>query len=74
MYQHMIRYHASNKDYEGLLSCCRKFGAQEPSLWVQALSACSKDANTPSKVLSEVLQVIGSFIFIYKHLISDFIK
>lgn len=59
MYQHMMRFHASNKDYGGLVACCRKFGSQEPTLWVQALAACSKDAATPSTVLSEVLQVIG---------------
>lgn len=59
MYQHMMRFHASNKDYTGLVACCRKFGSQEPTLWVQALASCSKDADTPSKILSEILQVIG---------------
>ncbi|XP_059475193.1 vacuolar protein sorting-associated protein 11 homolog [Neocloeon triangulifer] len=58
MYQHMMRYHSVNKDYEGLLACCRKFGAQDPGLWIEALSTCTKDHSTPSKVLSEVLQVI----------------
>ncbi|CAB3388099.1 Hypothetical predicted protein [Cloeon dipterum] len=58
MYQHMMRYYASSRDYEGLLACCRKFGGQEPTLWVQALNACSKDSGAPAHVLSEILLVI----------------
>ncbi|KAF4524978.1 hypothetical protein B566_EDAN011906 [Ephemera danica] len=58
LYHHILRYHSTHEDHEALLMCCRKFGTQDPSLWVQALWACAKDSSTPPRILMEVLQVI----------------
>jgi len=60
-YQQIIQYHIRQQDLKSVLSCCRRHGQQDPSLWVQALWFCARDPRTPSKVLEEILQVIGTF-------------
>lgn len=50
-----FRHHMSKGDSEAVLTCCKRFGHQEPSLWVQALWACIRDQkNPPEELLSEV--------------------
>lgn len=45
----------SKGDSEAVLTCCKRFGHQEPSLWVQALWSCIRDSkNPPEELLSEV--------------------
>lgn len=45
----------SQQDANSVLACCRRFGHQEPSLWVQALWSCVRDTrNPPANLLSEV--------------------
>lgn len=58
LYQQILQYHIRQRDYKAVLTTCRRFGQQDPSLWVQALWACTKDAETPSDLLGEVLTVI----------------
>ncbi|KAK7790409.1 hypothetical protein R5R35_013503 [Gryllus longicercus] len=58
LYQQIVQYHLRQGDYSSVLAACRRFGNQDPSLWIQALLACAKDADTPSQVLGEVLSVI----------------
>ncbi|XP_047107852.1 vacuolar protein sorting-associated protein 11 homolog isoform X3 [Schistocerca piceifrons] len=58
LYQQILQYHIRQRDYKAVLTTCRRFGQQDPSLWVQALWACTKDSETPSDLLGEVLSVI----------------
>lgn len=58
LYQQIVQYHIRQQDYKAVLASCRRFGHQDPSLWVQALWSCAKDANMPSSLLSEILSVI----------------
>lgn len=56
----------SNGDHSAALACCRRFGHQEPSLWVQALWLCIGEAKSPpQELLTEVLTVIAK-----EHLLS----
>lgn len=46
----------SKGDSEAVLTCCKRFGHQEPLLWVQALWSCIRDnKNPPQELLSEVI-------------------
>ncbi|KAJ9600043.1 hypothetical protein L9F63_009660, partial [Diploptera punctata] len=58
LYQQIVQYHIRQQDYKAVLASCRRFGHQDPSLWVQALWSCTKDANMPTSLLSEILSVI----------------
>lgn len=54
-----VRYHMTKGDSEAVLTCCKRFGHQEPSLWVQALWTCIRDnKNPPEELLSEVSKQI----------------
>ena len=53
-----MQYHIRQQDYKAVLASCRRFGHQDPNLWVQALWSCAKDASMPSSLLSEILSVI----------------
>ncbi|KAG8269549.1 Vacuolar protein sorting-associated protein 11 [Homalodisca vitripennis] len=57
-YQQILQYHLSQQDYQSVLACCRRFGLQDSSLWVQALWAGAKDVDMPSHLLIEILNVI----------------
>ena len=59
MYQTILNYHVAQRDYPSVLVCCRRFGHQEPGLWVQALWAVSPHTNLPRDLLDEILSVIG---------------
>ncbi|PSN48268.1 hypothetical protein C0J52_03049, partial [Blattella germanica] len=58
LYQHIVQYHIRQQDYKSVLTSCRRFGHQDPSLWVQALWSCAKDSSMPSSLLAEILSVI----------------
>ncbi|KDR21303.1 Vacuolar protein sorting-associated protein 11-like protein [Zootermopsis nevadensis] len=58
LYQQIVQYHIRQEDHKAVLASCRRFGHQDPSLWVQALWSCAKDPNMPSSLLSEILGVI----------------
>ncbi|XP_066993542.2 vacuolar protein sorting-associated protein 11 homolog [Anabrus simplex] len=58
LYQQIVQYHFRQQDYKAVLATCRRFGNQDPSLWVQALWCCAKDADTPSNLLGEILTII----------------
>ncbi|KAL1122315.1 hypothetical protein AAG570_003720 [Ranatra chinensis] len=58
MYQAILKYHVAQQDYSSLLVCCRRFGHQEPGLWVQALWAVAPQQNLPHDLLDEILSVI----------------
>ncbi|KAJ8946786.1 hypothetical protein NQ314_008769 [Rhamnusium bicolor] len=48
LYQQILRYHISKNDANSVLACCRRFGHQEPTLWVQALWSCVRNTKHPS--------------------------
>lgn len=43
-YQRILGYHLARRDSASVLVCCRRFGHQEPTLWLQALWACVRDS------------------------------
>lgn len=55
----IVRHYLKIGDYNSLITCCKRLGAQQPSLWLQALSGLRDNKNAPSNLLSQVLQVIG---------------
>ncbi|XP_018335224.1 vacuolar protein sorting-associated protein 11 homolog [Agrilus planipennis] len=60
LYPQILRYHVSKGDESAVLACCRRFGHQEPSLWVQALWSCVRESNSPLiDILPEILTVIA---------------
>ncbi|KAG5888950.1 hypothetical protein JTB14_012209 [Gonioctena quinquepunctata] len=72
LYQQILRYHISNNDSNSVLACCRRFGHQEPTLWVQALWSCVRDTKEPSMdLLNEILTVIAKEKLFSPQLVID---
>nr|CAD7588133.1 unnamed protein product [Timema genevievae] len=59
LYQHIVQYHIRQRDYKAVVASCRRFGHQDPNLWVQALWSCAKNSDMPSDLLAEILTVIA---------------
>lgn len=64
-YQQILQYHLCQKDYQNVITCCRRFGNQDSSLWIQALWAGARNPNVPPYLLNEILGVIGTIINCY---------
>lgn len=71
LYQRILGYHLARKDATSVLSCCHRFGCQEPSLWLQALWACVRGAVPVDTLLPEVskstirsISIIKCIVFI----------
>ncbi|RZF44682.1 hypothetical protein LSTR_LSTR000634 [Laodelphax striatellus] len=60
MYQQILQYHLTQKDYSSAIACCQRFGNQDSSLWVQALWAGARDKDVPPSILKDILYVIES--------------
>lgn len=58
-YHLVVRYHLKNRDYNGLISTCKRLGSNQPSLWLQALTGLRDDDKAPPTLLLQVLNVIG---------------
>lgn len=72
LYQQILRYHMSNNDSNSVLACCRRFGHQEPTLWVQALWSCVRNSTNPSMdLLNEILTVIAKEKLFSSQLVID---
>ncbi|XP_030768032.1 vacuolar protein sorting-associated protein 11 homolog [Sitophilus oryzae] len=72
LYQQILRYHISKNDPNSVLACCRRFGHQEPTLWVQVLWSCVRDNKQPSiELLNEVLTVIAKEKLFSPQLVID---
>lgn len=72
LYQQILKHHISKNDANAILACCRRFGHQEPTLWVQALWSCVRDSNTPSfDLLNEILTVIAKERLLSPQLVVD---
>ncbi|XP_022916247.2 vacuolar protein sorting-associated protein 11 homolog [Onthophagus taurus] len=60
LYQQILRYHMSRGDTNAILSCCKRYGQQEPSLWTYALFySVQNEENPPLDILPEVLSAIA---------------
>ncbi|XP_044740291.1 vacuolar protein sorting-associated protein 11 homolog [Chrysoperla carnea] len=71
LYQQILRYQMRQKDgdMQAALACCKRYGHQEPTLWVQALWYCARNVDTEStdnnkeslveNILPEILNVIA---------------
>ena len=61
LYHLIVRHHLKNKDYSSLISCCKRLGPLQPSLWIQALTGLRNDAQAPANLLAQVLHVICEY-------------
>uniref|UniRef100_A0A1B0CT92 Vacuolar protein sorting-associated protein 11 homolog n=2 Tax=Lutzomyia longipalpis TaxID=7200 RepID=A0A1B0CT92_LUTLO len=59
LYHLIVRHHLKNRDYNRLLDTCRRLGALQPQLWLQALTGLRSDKTAPSNLLSQILHVIA---------------
>ncbi|KAL3272653.1 hypothetical protein HHI36_014118 [Cryptolaemus montrouzieri] len=72
LYQQILRHHITKNDMNSILACCRRFGNQEPNLWVQALWSCVRDTpNPPQALLNEILTVIAKERLLSPQLVID---
>ncbi|XP_029051219.2 vacuolar protein sorting-associated protein 11 homolog isoform X3 [Osmia bicornis bicornis] len=60
LYQEILRFHLREGDSEQVLATCKRFGHQDPNLWVQALWSVARNKEAPAKLLADILAYIGS--------------
>ncbi|CAF5070201.1 unnamed protein product, partial [Rotaria sp. Silwood1] len=60
LYQQILQYQMDNKDNDEILATCRKYGEDDPQLWIQALSYFSKlkSADGCRKEIQQILKYI----------------
>lgn len=67
MYSEILQFSMDRKNYESVITACRRFGDKEPHLWVQAFWFFAKNFGDYDKaMISEVLKVIEA-----KHLLPS---
>ncbi|XP_078033958.1 vacuolar protein sorting 11 isoform X1 [Augochlora pura] len=59
LYQEMLRFHLREGDSEQVLAICKRFGHQDPNLWVQALWSVVRNKEAPTKLLADILTYIA---------------
>ncbi|XP_070156564.1 vacuolar protein sorting-associated protein 11 homolog isoform X1 [Polyergus mexicanus] len=59
LYQEILRFHLREGDSEQVLATCKRFGHQDPNLWVQALWSVAKNKDAPTKLLADILAYIA---------------
>ncbi|GJQ72175.1 hypothetical protein Trydic_g3267 [Trypoxylus dichotomus] len=74
LYQQILRYHMSQDDSISVLSCCRRYGQQEPTLWIHALFYCVSSKNPPMDILPDILSVIAKEQLLSPQLVIDAIE
>lgn len=57
LYHQILAYHIDQKDYDGVIRLCEKFGTHDPNLWIQALGFFAR-AEGASQHLTTVLQQV----------------
>ncbi|XP_005091075.1 vacuolar protein sorting-associated protein 11 homolog isoform X1 [Aplysia californica] len=58
LYQQILRYHMEHREYVHVIEACKKFGQQDPQLWVQALSYfASKEENCKSQLMETLSHI-----------------
>ncbi|CAD6232599.1 GSCOCG00006969001-RA-CDS [Cotesia congregata] len=60
LYQEILQYHLREADDESVLSTCRRFGHQDPNLWVQALWSVARNRKASPKLLADILTFIAA--------------
>nr|XP_006822187.1 PREDICTED: vacuolar protein sorting-associated protein 11 homolog [Saccoglossus kowalevskii] len=58
LYQQILRYHMEHDEHIHIIDCCKRFGQQDPSLWVQALSYFAGKEEDCKPQIMEVLSHI----------------
>ncbi|XP_017787997.1 PREDICTED: vacuolar protein sorting-associated protein 11 homolog [Habropoda laboriosa] len=59
LYQEILWYHLQNGNSEQVLATCKRFGHQDPNLWVQALWNVARNKEAPTKLLTDILANIA---------------
>ncbi|XP_011305315.1 vacuolar protein sorting-associated protein 11 homolog [Fopius arisanus] len=59
LYQEILQFHLRERDDENVLGTCKRFGHQDPNLWIQALWCVARDNNSSPKLLADILGVIS---------------
>ncbi|KAL2740379.1 vacuolar protein sorting-associated protein 11 isoform X1 [Vespula squamosa] len=59
LYQEILRFHLQEGDSEQVLATCKRFGHQDPNLWIQALWSVAKNKNVSAKLLADILSYIA---------------
>lgn len=62
-YHLIVRHYLMANDFNNLIKCCKRLGANQPSLWLQALTGLCDNKLAPVNLLTQVLQVIGEIEF-----------
>ncbi|XP_076240073.1 vacuolar protein sorting 11 isoform X2 [Calliopsis andreniformis] len=60
LYQEILQFHLREGDSEQVLAACKRFGHQDPNLWIQALWSVARNKEAPTKLLADILTYIGS--------------
>ncbi|XP_012278294.1 vacuolar protein sorting-associated protein 11 homolog isoform X2 [Orussus abietinus] len=60
LYQEILRYHLREGEDEQVLATCKRFGHQDPNLWIQALWCTARTKNSSPKLLTDILSYIGN--------------
>ncbi|XP_036368498.1 vacuolar protein sorting-associated protein 11 homolog isoform X3 [Octopus sinensis] len=58
LYEQILRYHMDHDEYGQVINTCKRFGIQEPNLWVQSLSYFAMKEDNCKTFLMEVLSHI----------------
>ncbi|XP_031570001.1 vacuolar protein sorting-associated protein 11 homolog [Actinia tenebrosa] len=58
LYQQILHYHMEQNDYHNVIDTCKKYGVQDPGLWVQALSYFARKETDCKTQIMEVLSHI----------------
>ncbi|XP_076626733.1 vacuolar protein sorting 11 [Colletes latitarsis] len=58
LYQEILQFHLREADSEQVLATCKRFGHQDPNLWVQALWSVARNKNASLKLLAGILENI----------------
>ncbi|XP_064597137.1 vacuolar protein sorting-associated protein 11 homolog [Liolophura sinensis] len=55
LYQQILRYHMEHDEHSHVIDACKRFGSQDPNLWVQALAYFARKEDNCKTQLMEVL-------------------
>lgn len=56
----IVKSCVQNEDYDELLNCCQRLGANQPSLWLQALMGIRNSTTAPVGLIQKILSVINN--------------
>ncbi|XP_076184053.1 vacuolar protein sorting 11 [Ptiloglossa arizonensis] len=58
LYQEILQFHLREGDSEQVLATCKRFGHQDPNLWIQALWSVARNKEVSPKLLADILAYI----------------